>query len=82
LIRTDEELIKDVQSGRLEAFDQLMQRFQVYVFRIAYGFGKSKQNAMDISQNVFLKSYEKIDSFKKRSTSKKFFESKALHTIV
>lgn len=68
--KTDEELIKDVQTGTLEAFDQLMQRYQEYVFRVAYGFGKSQQNAMDISQNVFLKSYEKLDSYKKRSTFK------------
>lgn len=70
MIKTDEELINDLQTGTLEAFDQLMQRYQEYVFRIAYGFGKSKQNAMDISQNVFLKSYEKLNSFKKRSTFK------------
>ena len=40
LRKTDEELINDVQTGTLEAFDQLMQRYQEYVFRIAYGFGK------------------------------------------
>ena len=61
---TDLQLVQNTLDGRLNAFDELMQRYQKLVYSVAFGFGKTKENAMDISQNVFLKVYEKLHTFK------------------
>lgn len=59
----DFELIEQTISGDMSSFDRLMVKYEKLVYSIAYGFGKNKENALDISQNVFFKVYKKINSF-------------------
>lgn len=61
---SDHELIEQTLNGSLQAFDTLMERYQRLVYKIAYGFGKSRENSLDITQNAFLKVYENLSSFK------------------
>jgi len=59
--RSDTSLIDDVKKGVPEAFDELMRRYQEPVYRIAYGFGRNRENAMDLTQEIFMKAYGKIN---------------------
>ena len=63
-------LVKEIKDGQLESYDELMQRHQKNVYRIAYSFARSEQGAMDISQNIFLKAYENINRFREESQFK------------
>jgi len=76
---SDHELIQQAISGSLESYDQLMERYQRLVFKVAYGFGKNKQNSMDITQNVFLKAYENLASFKGKGSFKAWIAKIAYH---
>ena len=69
-MQNDLDLIDEILSGDLSAYDQLIQRYEKLVYKISFGFGKNKENALDISQNVFIKSYQKLASFKGRSSFK------------
>ena len=60
---TDTLLVEKVLSGSLECFDVLMQRYEREVYRAVYGFGKSRENAMDICQYVSLKAYRNLGGF-------------------
>ena len=66
--KTDSELIRETVTGNMQSFDTLMTRYQDSVYMIAYNFGKTKENALDISQDVFLKVYKKLNTFKENST--------------
>ena len=66
----DIELIEKTLSGDLFAYDKLMRQYEKLVYKISYGFGRNKENAMDITQNVFLKVYQKLSSFKGKSSFK------------
>jgi len=68
--KLDIELIHETVAGNLQSYDTLMTRHQEYVYMIAYNFGKTKENALDISQDVFLKVYKKLNTFKENSTFK------------
>lgn len=68
--KSDEMLIKEIKEGQVESYDELMQRHQQKVYRIAYSFAKSEQGAMDITQNIFLKAYENINKFREESQFK------------
>lgn len=70
LDKSDEMLIKEIKDGQLNAYDELMQRHQQNVYRIAFNFAKSDEGAMDITQNIFLKAYENIDRFREESQFK------------
>jgi len=63
-------LITEIKEGQLQSYDELMQRHQQRVYHIAYSFTKSEQEALDITQNIFLKAYENLDRFREESQFK------------
>lgn len=65
---TDAELIESALAGSEEAFDTLMRRYERFVYKLAYGFGRSHDNALDLSQAVFLKVYRKLSLFRADSS--------------
>lgn len=64
------ELIEQTLSGEHQSYDALMIRYQKLVFSIAYSICKTYENAMDITQEVFLKAYHKLNMFKGNSSFK------------
>lgn len=68
--KADEELIAQTLDGSTAAFDTLMRKHQDMVFRVGMSFGKNKDNALDITQNVFLKTYENLRMFRGKSSFK------------
>ena len=71
----DEMLIEKTLAGSLEWYDVLMQRYQKDVFAVARGYARSVDDSLDICQNVFLKAYQKLDSFAGRSSFKTWLVS-------
>lgn len=69
-VRTDHELIAETLNGNPQAFDSLMARYQETVYRIALGYGKTRENALDISQIVFLQVYRKLATFQGKAKFK------------
>lgn len=68
--KSDIDLINETMEGNLQSYDALMIRYQDIVYSIAQSFGKTKENAMDLSQDIFLKVYKKLSTFKEKSTFK------------
>jgi RNA polymerase sigma-70 factor (ECF subfamily) len=67
---TESEIINQVRSGSEESFDQLMQNYQSHVYNVAFSFTKDSENALDISQDVFVKVYKNLNSFRGESQFK------------
>ena len=80
--KSDMDLINETITGNLKSYDNLMTRYQDYVYTIAYNFGKTKENALDISQDVFLKVYKKLNTFKENSTFKTWVSKVAYNESV
>ncbi len=55
-------LVARTLEGSLEAYDQLMRRYERLVYRVARGFAGTHEGALDISQEVFLKAYRKLST--------------------
>ncbi len=66
---TDEEIARLVQSGKTEPFGILIERYEAKMKRYAKRFLFGYEEAEDLAQEVFLKTYINIQSF---NTSKKF----------
>jgi len=60
---SDEDLVEEIRAGSQVAFGVLMQRYERLVYRIGYYYARQPENAMDITQNVFLKTYQKLELF-------------------
>jgi RNA polymerase sigma factor (sigma-70 family) len=74
---TDTEIIKRILQGEQALFAQLVQRYQQYVFTLVLRFTDSREDAEEISQDVFVKSYRSLADFRGES---KF--STWLYTVV
>lgn len=61
--RTDEMIIKAVVNGEVELFSLLIERYQDRVYSTTYRMLGNREDALDISQEVFLKVYKKLSSF-------------------
>jgi len=62
---SDEDLVKTiVSSNDAMLFEILYDRYSQVVYNKCYGFSKSQQEAEDLTQDVFLKLFVKLRSFK------------------
>lgn len=57
-------LVKRVRSGDQRAFRLLVERYQKKVYAVALGMLKDKEEAMDVTQEAFVKVYKYLDHFK------------------
>ncbi|HYM95493.1 MAG TPA: RNA polymerase sigma factor [Chitinophagaceae bacterium] len=73
----DKEIISKVLSGDQQAYALLVNRYQSYVFTLSLRFTKNREDAEEISQDVFIKAYRSLADFRGES---KF--STWLYTIV
>ncbi len=61
---TDEILIEQSRQGQLEAFNQLVLRYQNLVYSVAYRLMNDGASAGDVTQDTFIKAYQRINTFK------------------
>ncbi len=57
-------LVKRVRGGDQRAFKLLVERYQRKVYAVALGMLKNREDAMDVSQEAFVKVYKYLDHFK------------------
>jgi RNA polymerase sigma-70 factor (ECF subfamily) len=67
MMPADSELIVQAQRGNMNAFEELVQRYDKRVFTIAAGYVRSADDAKDIYQEVFLRVYKGLPKFELRS---------------
>lgn len=61
---TDVELIECVVNGNTEAFEQIVKNNERFVYSVAFFTTKNSDDAWDVSQEVFLKVYNSVGSFR------------------
>lgn len=76
---SDTELIGAALAGSEESFDRLMERYQRFVYKLAYGFGRNHDNALDLTQTIFLKVYTKLALFRGQSSFRTWLAKVAYH---
>ena len=64
---TDQYLIQCTLNGDTNAFANLVNRHQVYVFTLVVRMIKTKEDAEEIAQDVFIKAYRSLKDFKGES---------------
>ena len=74
---SDIEIINAVLNGNQQAYAQIVQRHQTFVFSLVLRYIKSREDAEEVAQDVFVKAYKALADFKGAS---KF--STWLYTIV
>lgn len=65
---SDENLVSRLKVNDIKAFEELVELFDKKIYNYAYGFTLNHEDALDITQEVFLKVYRNIDKFKENSS--------------
>jgi len=61
--RPDELIIKECQNGDLNAFEELVHKYQQKVYSLCYRFSGNYADANDLAQEAFIRVYHSIDKF-------------------
>jgi RNA polymerase sigma-70 factor, ECF subfamily len=64
---TDIEIINTILNGSRDKFRMLVEKYQSMVFRTCVGFLHDKDDADDLTQEVFIQAYQSLDKFKGES---------------
>ncbi len=67
---TDRQLVDAVLAGDFDAFDALMRRYERLVYSLVASFATNSEEALDLTQEVFLKVYRKLSAFDGRGALK------------
>ncbi len=65
---TENDFIKKCKKGNREAFNRLFEIYQSQVVNIAYSMLSDREDAYDAAQEVFVRVYKNIGSFKEESS--------------
>jgi RNA polymerase sigma-70 factor, ECF subfamily len=68
LTSSEDELIRRAQSADMDAFCLLAQRFERRIYSLALHYCHNHQDAEDLSQDVWLKTYQALSTFKAESS--------------
>jgi RNA polymerase sigma-70 factor (ECF subfamily) len=61
---SDQALVEEIRAGSSVAFERLMVRYRRLVFRIAFGFTRSEETAMDLTQETFLRVHARLGEWR------------------
>lgn len=65
---SDAALVRAVRAGEQAAFGELVRRYQDRIYTLVVGRTESQEDALDLTQEVFLKAYRRLDAFRENST--------------
>jgi RNA polymerase sigma-70 factor (ECF subfamily) len=71
--RTDEELVESALAGQAQAFRELYDRFYSRAYRLAYGMTGRHELAEDLTQEIFMRAFQKLDKYDRRSSFATWF---------
>ena len=57
-------LIDETLGGSDAAFELLMRRYERLVFKLCYSFTRDRDDALDVTQEVFVRAYEKLSTYR------------------
>jgi len=64
----DEELVLRSQQGDMHAFDELVERYHGKIYGLTYNMTSNREDAEDLTQEVFVKAFEALPRFQGKSS--------------
>lgn len=64
---SDISLVASFKKGSIEAFEEIVSRYEAKVFQLAMRFTRNQEDAEEVMQDVFTTIYKKIDGFQGKS---------------
>src|SRR5689334_1058355 len=65
---TDDELVDAFLAGRRDAFDVIVERHRRQIYLLCYRFAGNHEDASDLAQDVFIRAFRGLRTFKRQSS--------------
>jgi len=78
----DNDLIPLVLKGDQQAYKVLVERYQSYIFTLAFRLMQSREDAEEVAQDVFVKAYRSLADFKGGSKFSTWLYTIAHNTVI
>lgn len=78
----DNALIKQAQNGDINAFEGLYREFVSFVYNVSFKMMQNETEAKEVTQDVFLKVYSKLSSYRFESAFKTWLYRIAVNTAL
>lgn len=66
--RTDTQLVEACLAGQAGAFDEVVERHRRAIYQLCYRFVPNHEDALDLSQDVFLRAFRALGQFRGQSS--------------
>lgn len=66
--RSDRDLVRESRRGEKEAFRELVERYQRRILSVAMGMTQNRDDALELTQETFVKAFENLERFKGESS--------------
>ncbi len=60
---TDQNLIKLCKKNKREGYELLFKKYEKYIYKICFYYAKSKEDALDLLQEIYIKVFRSIEKF-------------------
>jgi RNA polymerase sigma-70 factor (ECF subfamily) len=64
---SDETMVTNVLQGDAEAFTYIVDRYKVQIYNLMYRYSNTKEDAADMTQEVFCRAFERLNQYQKRN---------------
>ena len=78
----DAGLVQEAQNGDKAAFGKLVNQHYEMVYAIAYGILNNRESALDVAQEVFLKTFRTLENFEGKSKFKTWLHRVAVNAAI
>lgn len=78
----DSLLVRGSKSGDRDAFAELVRRYQDKIYTIVYGQLQSREDALDLTQEVFIKAHRRLPDFREDSVFYTWLYRIAVNTCI
>src|SRR5215813_15634923 len=78
----DAALVQRYLAGDTAAFDEIMIRYERQIYRVCYRFVENRDDAMDLAQEVFIKAFEHLATFRRESSLKTWLHRIAMNHCI
>lgn len=68
MLENELDIVHRAQSGDHNAFEQLVHEYEKRVYNLAFRMCKNEQDALDLSQDIFVRVFKSLTFFKERSS--------------
>jgi RNA polymerase sigma-70 factor, ECF subfamily len=77
---SDQRLVDSFQAGNKDVLGELIERYYSRVYRLIFGILRNPHDSEEVIQEVFLRVFQKLDSFKGESTFSSWLYRVAINT--